>query len=349
MCDLDETSREDTDDGWRTVLVASTIEATARSTPVLLALDDVHLASGEALATVQSLARLARRSRVVLLVAASELDLESGTTSAVLREIIRGGSMVRLERLTINDVGELVRSHTGRDVDPDEAAALHVATGGNPRLVLQLASSGLERAHGLRAGATLASSADALRAFRRSARTRAEGLTPSSLRIISAASVLGRDIAVARVAALLAENPSQVFQAIDEALLADIVRRKSEAAGSYRFTMGLVRDGLYDALPEETRARLHQAAARLPSQDESADAWLDRARHCIRAGLFMESDERAAVVARAARTLADFGRHDEAVVLVKTALDAELAHDPSPREAHRVLAKALASPSAHAG
>jgi hypothetical protein len=153
---------------------------------------------------------------------------------------------------------------------------------------------------------------------------------------------------VARVAALLDMQPSNVFRAIDEALVADLVRRKSEAAGAYRFTMGLVRDGLYEGLPEETRARLHHAAARLPASAETPDILLERARHSIRAGLLMEGDARAAIVAQAARALVDVGRHDEAVVLVRGALSAESLHDASPGEARRVLEAALALALANA-
>lgn len=341
--DLDDTRRDDNEDGWRSVLVVRDIEAAARKSPVLLALDDVHLASAEGLAVVQSLARLARRSAVVILVAVNERDLEAEASAAPLQELIRGGTLVRLERLTPGEVGLLVHAHTGRHVDVDEAGALHVATGGNPRLVLQLVSSGLERANALRPGMTLASTADALKSFRRAARARAEALTPSSLRIISAAAVLGRDIVASRVAALLDEQPTRVFEAIDEALGADLVRRKNEGAGSYRFAMGLVRDGLYDSLPEETRARLHHAASRLPSANETADVLIERARHAVRAGVFMKSEERAAVVSHAARALAAAQRQDEAVVLVKSALDAEPTHGGSNDEARRILEQALAS------
>jgi DNA-binding winged helix-turn-helix (wHTH) protein/RecA/RadA recombinase len=351
--DLDETRRDgDGDDGAgagrRQALDVREIEASARAAPLLVAVDDAHLASAESLALVQALARLARRSAMLLIVVTGDADRDD-ERSAELSEIARAGTVVRLERLTTKDVGALVLAHTGRAVDPHQAAALHVATGGNPRLVLQLASSGLESSGALRPGSTLASSADALRTFRRAARARAEALTPASFRVLSAAAVLGRDIVVARVAALLAEEPSRVFGAIDEALVADLVRRRSEAIGSYRFTMGLVRDGLYEALPEEARARLHLAAARLPASAETPDVLCERARHCIRAGLLMNAEERAVAVARAAGALVATKRSDEAVVLVRGALGAHVAHEASPDEARRVLEAALADAGAAVG
>lgn len=335
--DLDESRRDPSH-----TLVLRDIEETARAAPLLVTLDDVHRASAEDLALVASLARLARRTRIVVLASSGERELERESPDT-LRDVARAGTVLRLERLTVSEVGELVRAHTGRTVDAQEAAALHTATGGNPRLVLQLASSGVETSRALRPGATVGSSADALRSFRRAALARADALSPASRRVISAAAVLGRDVVVGRVAALLGEEPSHVFGVIDELLAANLLRRKSEAVGSYRFAIGLVRDGLYEALPEEARARLHHAAARLPGAD-TAEALLERAKHAVRAGLFMEADERADLVAKASTALAGESRHVEAVALVRRALAAQSAHDDAgPSEARRKLEAALDS------
>ncbi len=107
------------------------LDALELEVPLVLTLDDAHLADAASLQALTFAARRLQRDRVAF-VLLGRPEPEARLPPGLLRLAERTAGVLRLAGLTVHEVRQLMREHYGRDVAERAAARLTAHTGGHP-------------------------------------------------------------------------------------------------------------------------------------------------------------------------------------------------------------------------
>jgi predicted ATPase/DNA-binding winged helix-turn-helix (wHTH) protein len=259
------------------------VEAAARQ-PLVLILDDVHLADEGSLSLVQFFARALRSTHVAFVWTyrdgAVGSDARARALGAALRE--SGSVPILLSGLTMEETGRLARDLKGVEPPSEFVAALHAKTGGFPVFIRQV----LESDWAARAlqGFTIATSVDMQNAALASVERYLDRVSPVCREVLSWAAVLDASFEFALLAELTSIDREALLNHLEEAHRAHLVTKRRD--GRYTFLVPLVGDVLLKQLGASGRASRHeQAALALESfHREALDAHAARiARHLLRA------------------------------------------------------------------
>lgn len=233
-------------------LVQQRIERVASARPVLLVLDDFHWAETVSLAVLRRLGRL-DGARLLVLVAYRGDGEGHARLAGLAADLARDAQLarIRLAPLTVDETSELLA-----ELDPEGALAarardVHGDTAGNPLFVSELGRYLLE------ADAATARKSAVPDTIRDLVVARLRQLSPSANEVIAAASVLGSEVEVGVLRAMVAVD--DVLGALEEAAALGLL--DEHAASSHTFRHGVVRAAVYDHLSKSRRASLHQRAA----------------------------------------------------------------------------------------
>jgi hypothetical protein len=269
--------------GGPTLLVAAidgVIERLTRDGPVALVVDDGHwLDHG----TVHWLRHLTRRlaDRPLLVVVAQ-----------------RAGEGASLPVTTVVELGPLDLAAVTELVGEPRGAELHARSGGNPLFLMELV-----HATGDELPASIRDAVDA--------RCAQMGPAAATLR---AAAVLGSEVDLDLLSAVLAEAPGALLDHLEEGVRRHLL---VESGPGFSFRHQLIRDALRAATGSSRAALLHRGAAlSLRARGRRADP-LEVAHHARLGGDFVLA---AQALATAGELAADRFDHDEALRLLDQAL-----------------------------
>jgi DNA-binding SARP family transcriptional activator len=258
----------------RYLLWGATVDLLARTVanlPLVLVLEDLHWAD---LPTLQLLRYVVSADPPLrLLVVATYRDCDLGgehplptTLAALHRE--PGVERVTLAGLDRDALGAIVEG-AGRELDAVGIALLDVLaaeTDGNPFFVTELlrhvteavsiAAGGGDRGVGTNAGAVLVPPT-----VQEVITQRVLRLSEPSRRLLSLASVIGRDFDAELLAAIADCDEPEVLDALDEAACAALVRPVAGDADGYTFVHSLTARAVHDALSPARRRRVHARIA----------------------------------------------------------------------------------------
>ena len=259
---------------------AAFLSRAAREQPLLVVLDDVHVADLPSLLLLRFVARSLRGAR--LLVVATCRDAEARAqpeVAALVDEVAREGRRLTLTGLGEAEVATLAGVRVGRRPPAAFARELRAATGGNPFWVQEVMELRVVDGTGdpwaapcpvpAELGATLA--------------TRVAALPVTARELLSVAAVVGHDWDEARVGGLAGADPGELARAVAAAAEAHLLLPHAGGFGRHRFAHALVRDALYDALEPERRRALHGAIATALERDDPGDV-AQLAHHFAAAG-----------------------------------------------------------------
>jgi DNA-binding CsgD family transcriptional regulator len=224
------------------------------STPLLLAVDDLHWSDRPSVQFLEYLA--GRLDGLPVLVVAALRPAEAGAETLGFSTLVPA----RIEPRPLSEHGsaQLVRRELAEDADPAFCRSCHAASGGNPLLLTELlrtlAREGIpatERSS--RAILELGS-----KAVSRTVQARLGKLAPEVVRFAKAAAVLGDDAAFRDAAALADLSAEAAYEAIAALYQLGILRREPRI----EFVHPLVRAAIYDDLAPGERQRAHARAAR---------------------------------------------------------------------------------------
>lgn len=318
--------------------ISRVIQAIGSERPFVVVLEDLHAADVSSLLLLKFVARDVRTSRCLVIGAFREGEIENDPAAReMLAEVARESESITLTGLDTTSFDRLLTETSG--VPPSDALvnSLHQITDGNPfyateivRLLLRegkieprldLTRRGLPVPEGV--------SETVLK--------RVRALPPEVQATLKAGAVIGREFRIPPLVAAsgvaLVETRARLRIAEDERVI------RPSSSGTYVFDHGLIREALYESLPDKERASLHgrvAAALEADGVDSSGENLTEIAHHYLRAAL---DDARPPFdyAVRAASRALDVFAFEQAIDLFEEALALAPVVGGSPDERSDVL------------
>jgi DNA-binding SARP family transcriptional activator len=303
--------------------VMETLRECAGERPLLIVVDDLHVADASSLQLLAHLAPALHRLPILLL---ATLRPEMADADPALRETLarlaneRGVDRIRLGSFTAADIAAYLDGGAREDV----VRALLERTGGNPfylKELLRLLTSEHPDGWGT---AQAVVDMDVPESVRDVIARRVSRLPESTQTMLRTAAVIGRDVDLLLLEASTDSENEQVMGALEPAVVAGLLIEVPDS-WDYRFSHAIVRDTLYGALTRLQRSRLHKRVGEaLEAFDRPDDpALLGRLVHHFTMAARLGVAERAVRYARRAAELAMAQlAYDEAAGYLESALGA---------------------------
>jgi predicted ATPase/class 3 adenylate cyclase len=275
--------------------VAGLLAAASRQNPMVLVLDDLQWAAAPELLLLKHIVRSATPMRLFVIGTYRDSGLSrKHPLSSVLADLRREPDVERIALGGLDEAGVIafVTAVAGHELDAaplDLARMIGRETEGSPlfigEILRNLAESGAVFQEAERW--TIRGDIESLgipQGVKEAIGRRLSRLSDETNKVLSLASVIGREFDVALLAEIAETSEDAVLDAIDEAKAAALVAEIGADAERWAFTHALVRATLYDELLPARRARMHRrvgaalerlTAAR-PGQrvDELARHWM---------------------------------------------------------------------------
>ena len=237
----------------------------AGSGPIVLALEDVHWAA-ETLLSLVEVAVNSLSDQPVFVILCSRPDLSDGHLSA-FGEGKDAWPTIRLAPLAQPEVRQLLGSVLDVQPEPQLEAQLMAASGGNPLFLAQMATmlveEGLVETVGGRMVATMSPTTPVPASIQALLSSRMDRLPVDEATVLSRAAVWGEEFDLSDVMGLVPEHlQSDLGELTNSLCRRGLLVRSRPRTTSLRFEHLLVRDVAYEQLTKQTRAELHEAAAR---------------------------------------------------------------------------------------
>ena len=332
--------------------VATTILTLTRERPLLLMLDDLQWADDDSIQLIRYLVRTMGSAPVFILISLRPYsDSATGGASKLIADLdrMRVTEVLRLQRLTQRESGELLENLLGAPADDSTIESLHSRSEGVPFFLEELArayreAEALQLIDGTwtmtkHSGPAVPSSIQTL------VERRLAQLSPECRSRLADAAVLGRRFRLADLARVLtrvdggAAEDWQVGEDLKNAIdLGLIVAERPGSSFDFSFSHDQIRTSLLASLPKQRRRDIHRAIAEQLSEAGGEETLSMLAHHALEAGdqaLALSSGVRAAEKAMA------MSAPEEAVRLIDLTLPA--ASEPENRvEMLRIKDDALA-------
>lgn len=252
--------------------------AASRRAPLLVILEDLHAADPASVAMLGLLAQQAGDNALVVMGTLREADAQRSPCAEALSRIAQRAERLLLDRLSSDEVRDLLGRALSTPVDDALCAAVHAATEGNPLFVGEVA-----RLHAQQRLAPRAAHALAIPASVRSAiRSRLAGLSPRARQLLGLAAVIGREHRIEALQQLSGRSQRDTLEILDEGMSAEILIEV--APGLLRFSHILLREVAYADLDAAEREAAHEAFAQQLEAQLGERALSERAHHLLSAG-----------------------------------------------------------------
>ena len=286
--------------------------------PLLLLLEDLHGADSASLEVVRGLARGIDARRILVLGTARRAEArQRPEVKRLLVELGRRRDEIRLAGLDENGVARLM-AQVAKGLPPGGLAALiHRRTEGNPLFVRETV-----RLLATKPGGEPRTASELPLAERVSdvIDQRTARLPEETRRALAAAAVIGREIPLATLAAVLELTPAQSLAALEPAIDAGLL--VAAKPDRFAFANSLYRSAIYRATPLATRGALHLGVARF-LEPQGAERFAELAHHFAAAAAVADvAAERVRYATLAGDHAARLHAFDEAARHYETALAA---------------------------
>jgi predicted ATPase len=261
------------EDRWQLLQAATDLlHRAAGKQPLLVVLEDLHDADRGTLDLLLYLARNLHGARLLLVGTYRDVAVDRAhPLSAALTELHRASNVARvqLRGLSTNEVHRLLAETSQQTVPQPFAELVQRQTEGNPLFVREtlrfVIDTGLmERRDGaLRRVGDQTLAGRIPEGLRDAVGKRLSHLTQNTNRVLSVASVIGREFRLDVLHQVLARLEEELEAALEEASAAAIIEEHSAVGASitYRFSHAFFRQTLYDEIVAPRRIRLHQQVA----------------------------------------------------------------------------------------
>ena len=241
--------------------------------PLLIILEDLHDSDSGTLDLLLHVARNLEDARLLIVGTYRDLEVDRAhPLSATLAELRRADGFLRipLRGLTVNEVQRMMAGVAQREIPWLFAEVLHRQTEGNPLFVQEmlryLVEEGLvsEQAGSLRNVGDDPLAGRIPEGLRDVIGCRLSRLSAECNRLLTVASVIGRDFRLATLQALDGVTEDDLVSALEEATRFGVLEEQTRPGFiAYRFMHAFFRQTLYEELSAPRRLRLHQEVARV--------------------------------------------------------------------------------------
>lgn len=295
----------------------------AAADPMILILEDLHVADAASLQILDVLCRRMSDSRLLVVATCRTLEArEAPLLRSAMEGTLPNVRCLEVSGLGPQDVGDWIERATGFPAASRGARYLHRLTDGHPLLIENLLralpkGSGPEQLEALRLGEVRLPERVSL-----AIRNRLGRLPESTRLLLQIASVFGEEFPISALSEVAGVQRAEVVSAVDTSLADGFVM--PGGAGRFRFAHALVRGVLYNDLPIKRRLELHLAAgmalkARLEIRPESVG---EVAHHLLLAAPHGDLDEALRMATRAAEWARRQHAYGRAVDFYRGALEA---------------------------
>lgn len=248
--------------------LADVVAAVSAVEPLVLVLDDIHWADKPSLLMLRHLLRRPESIRLLILATYRDTDLDrSHPLTDVLAELRRlpGVERVDLHGLDLSEVTGFMEGAAGHDLDSsgrELAEAIFRETEGNPfflgEMIRHLSESGLivQRDGRWVSDFTLAD-VGIPEGIRDVVGRRLSRLSDAANEALTIAAVIGPEFDLGIIESVGGPAGDDLFDGLDDAVSAGLVREIRGTFGRYTFGHALVRSTLYEELSTNRRVRMH--------------------------------------------------------------------------------------------
>ena len=252
--------------------VTSFLKNAATIKPMLVILEDLHDADKGTLEMLSYVSRNLTGTRLLLIGTYRDVEVDrSHPLSAALAELRRASSFGRvlLRGLNVDEVRRMLARITHEEIPVGLAEAVHRQTEGNPLFVQEVVRYLTEEKLLATSGSRMKTS-DITRieinipeGLRDVIGKRLTNLSEECNRVLSIASVIGREFRLDVLEKVAGITSNEVYGALEEAKRSAIVEERSAigTAITYRFAHAFFRQTLYEEIIAPRRVRLHQQVA----------------------------------------------------------------------------------------
>jgi tetratricopeptide (TPR) repeat protein len=254
--------------------VSNVLADAAQRFPLVVVLEDLHVADVSTIHLLEFLSATVRHQPLLIVGTFREVELANAPAGPQLIRTAPQGERLSLERLTEEDVVSFLEA-TGEQADAGLVTELYRTTDGHPLFLAEVAR--LWRAQGSTTRSAIPPS------VRTAIRERLATVTPTCMQSLRRGAVVGREFDIGLLEACYEDDAGDYVEgcqeATDAAILVEIAPQR------YRFVHFLIRQLVYDAIPEDDRlgahARLAQLLERRPRSTEPR--WSEIAHHLVAA------------------------------------------------------------------
>jgi hypothetical protein len=295
--------------------VARLLNEITTSSPWVIVLDDAHRADYGSLLLLHHVVRTLAHERLLVMVNHRDTEpVPDVLVTRLAREPVT--RPIDLDGLAVAAVGRQLAALVGRDVAAAQVERVHAATGGNPFFVGEMGRA-------LTDAGVAAMPVPVPPTVRQTINERLDRLPPKSVRLVRAASIVGREFAVEVLARMVGEPVLGCLGQLDEAAAAGLVE-STATHGEHRFVHVLVRDAIEAGLGSVDRAQLYRSAAEAVEECYAGrlePRLSDLARHWASAAVLGERGRATGWIRRAAGEAVSRLAYEEGVRLYRLALD----------------------------
>jgi eukaryotic-like serine/threonine-protein kinase len=239
--------------------------------PLCIILEDLHDADKGTMEMLVHLGRNLGGARLLLIGTYRDVEVDrTHPLSAALAELRRVESFARipLRGLSPTEVQRMLSNIAGQEVLYELAEAVYRQTEGNPLFIQEViryaAESGLIKREGGQWVATTDSLITSIpEGLKDVIGRRLSGLSESCNRVLSVASVIGRDFAVDVLKRVAGVSEDDMDAAIEEASRVSLIEEmRGQRELRYRFTHAFFRQTLYEEMIAPRRLRMHNEVAK---------------------------------------------------------------------------------------
>lgn len=261
--------------------VSNVLVEAARETPMLLVLEDLHVADVSTVLLLEFLSGPVRHEPFILLGTFREAELAKAPAGAQLRRTARLGEQLALERFGQKDIAAFL-SATSETADPTLVQALQRSTDGHPLFLVEVA-----RLWRVRARERLAEPAPIPASIRTTIEERLATVAPDCLAMLRRGAVVGREFDIGPLEVCHGANgyAELAREAAESSILVEVAPER------YRFIHFLIREQVYNSIPEDDRSTWHaKVAENLRTGSQGAEPrWSEIAHHLAASGRCAEA------------------------------------------------------------
>ena len=249
--------------------VAAMLAVASRARPMLLMFDDLHWADTPTLLLLRHVMRSARTASFAIVATYRESELDrTHPLAETLMTLRREREITRLvlRGLSIAHVTALVSSIVGPNAPSQLPQLVMDSTDGNPLFATEMLQHLKETGAIARVGGMTARTIDIRdlglsEGIKEVIGQRLSRLSEACNRVLSIASIVGREFDAALLEAIGDLQDNELLDALEEAKRAQLVRESQEVSGRFEFMHALIRETLYSEQSSPRRVRSHRRVA----------------------------------------------------------------------------------------